>query len=98
MEDRMTLCNMVVEGGGKNGIVPADQTTIRYLEVSSPASPWFLEKLYIFSLKQLSNLQWLDGLKFIINMHIACRTKLASCMSPSEAMEMQGTYSESYCR
>lgn len=30
----MTLCNMVVEAGGKNGIVPADATTFKYLEVS----------------------------------------------------------------
>eukprot|EP00475_Leptophrys_vorax_P033694 TRINITY_DN5338_c0_g1_i1.p1 TRINITY_DN5338_c0_g1~~TRINITY_DN5338_c0_g1_i1.p1 ORF type:complete len:519 (-),score=9.54 TRINITY_DN5338_c0_g1_i1:208-1764(-) len=32
MEDRMTLCNMVIEGGGKNGIVAADATTFKYLE------------------------------------------------------------------
>ena len=30
----MTLCNMVVEAGGKNGVVPADSTTFKYLEVS----------------------------------------------------------------
>lgn len=33
MEERMTLCNMVVEAGGKNGVVPADATTFKYLEV-----------------------------------------------------------------
>lgn len=33
MEDRMTLCNMVVEAGGKNGVVAADQITFDYLEV-----------------------------------------------------------------
>ncbi|KAK9093438.1 hypothetical protein Syun_028349 [Stephania yunnanensis] len=32
MEERMTLCNMVVEAGGKNGVVPADGTTYKYLE------------------------------------------------------------------
>jgi len=32
MEDRMTLCNMVVEAGGKNGVVAADRTTFEYLE------------------------------------------------------------------
>eukprot|EP00243_Klebsormidium_subtile_P007337 TRINITY_DN3245_c0_g1_i1.p1 TRINITY_DN3245_c0_g1~~TRINITY_DN3245_c0_g1_i1.p1 ORF type:complete len:462 (-),score=160.22 TRINITY_DN3245_c0_g1_i1:62-1393(-) len=32
MEDRMTLCNMVVEAGGKNGVVAADATTFAYLE------------------------------------------------------------------
>ncbi|KAE8717702.1 3-isopropylmalate dehydratase large subunit [Hibiscus syriacus] len=28
MKERMTLCNMVVEAGGKNGVVPSDSTTI----------------------------------------------------------------------
>lgn len=32
----MTLCNMVVEAGGKNGVVPADSTTYKYLEASRP--------------------------------------------------------------
>ncbi|XP_075098524.1 3-isopropylmalate dehydratase large subunit, chloroplastic-like isoform X2 [Nicotiana tabacum] len=27
MEERMTLCNMVVEADGKNGVIPADKTT-----------------------------------------------------------------------
>ena len=35
MEERMTLCNMVIEAGGKNGVVPADSTTFKYLEVSA---------------------------------------------------------------
>ncbi|KAI3518481.1 hypothetical protein L1887_07274 [Cichorium endivia] len=41
MEERMTLCNMVVEAGGKNGIVPADATTFKYLEdkTSMPYEP-----------------------------------------------------------
>lgn len=30
----MTLCNMVIEAGGKNGVVAADSTTFKYLEVS----------------------------------------------------------------
>lgn len=30
----MTLCNMVIEAGGKNGVIPADATTYKYLEVS----------------------------------------------------------------
>ncbi|KAJ6816661.1 3-isopropylmalate dehydratase large subunit, chloroplastic [Iris pallida] len=32
MEERMTLCNMVVEAGGKNGVIPADETTFKYLQ------------------------------------------------------------------
>ncbi|CAH9112651.1 unnamed protein product [Cuscuta europaea] len=41
MEERMTLCNMVVEAGGKNGVIPADSTTYEYLEgkTSVPYEP-----------------------------------------------------------
>jgi len=31
MEERMTLCNMAIEAGGKTGIVPPDQKTVDYL-------------------------------------------------------------------
>ena len=31
MEERMTLCNMAIEAGGKNGIVAADDTTVEYV-------------------------------------------------------------------
>ncbi|KAM0985573.1 hypothetical protein PS2_012609 [Malus domestica] len=41
MEERMTLCNMVVEAEGQNGVVPADSTTFKYLEdkTSVPYEP-----------------------------------------------------------
>lgn len=31
MESRMTLCNMVIEAGGKNGVCAADDTTVQYV-------------------------------------------------------------------
>lgn len=31
IDERMTLCNMAIEAGGKNGIVPADQMTVDYV-------------------------------------------------------------------
>jgi 3-isopropylmalate/(R)-2-methylmalate dehydratase large subunit len=31
MEERMTICNMAIECGAKNGIIPADQVTREYL-------------------------------------------------------------------
>ena len=31
MEDRMTLCNMVIEAGGKNGVIAADAKTVTYV-------------------------------------------------------------------
>tara|TARA_B100000686_G_scaffold354960_1_gene468516 strand:- start:3363 stop:4658 length:1296 start_codon:yes stop_codon:yes gene_type:complete len=30
MEERMTLCNMAIEAGGKNGVIEADETTTDY--------------------------------------------------------------------
>ncbi|KAG5588290.1 hypothetical protein H5410_048724 [Solanum commersonii] len=38
MEERMTLCNMVIEAGGKNGVIPADKTTYDYLKPHSPGN------------------------------------------------------------
>jgi 3-isopropylmalate/(R)-2-methylmalate dehydratase large subunit len=31
MEERMTLCNMVIEAGGKNGVIAPDQTTFDFV-------------------------------------------------------------------
>ncbi len=31
MEERMTLCNMVIEAGGKNGVIAPDATTFEYV-------------------------------------------------------------------
>ncbi|MBP3736710.1 MAG: 3-isopropylmalate dehydratase large subunit [Lachnospiraceae bacterium] len=31
MDDRLSICNMAIEAGGKNGIFPVDETTIAYL-------------------------------------------------------------------
>ena len=31
MDDRLTICNMAIEAGGKNGIFPVDETTIQYI-------------------------------------------------------------------
>lgn len=32
MEERQTLCNMAIEAGGKNGIIPADEVTTRFVD------------------------------------------------------------------
>ncbi|MBA0829678.1 hypothetical protein Goarm_014269 [Gossypium armourianum] len=47
MEERMTLCNMVIEAGGKNGVVAADSTTFKYLEdkASVPYEPVYSDAL-----------------------------------------------------
>jgi 3-isopropylmalate/(R)-2-methylmalate dehydratase large subunit len=56
MEERMTLCNMVIEGGGKNGIIEADETTFAYLRKRTTRSfnpvapdadaPYVVERTY----------------------------------------------------
>lgn len=32
MSDRLTMCNMAIEAGGKNGIIAPDEVTLRYVE------------------------------------------------------------------
>jgi 3-isopropylmalate/(R)-2-methylmalate dehydratase large subunit len=32
IEERMTLCNMVIEAGGKNGVIPPDEVTTRFVD------------------------------------------------------------------
>jgi 3-isopropylmalate/(R)-2-methylmalate dehydratase large subunit len=36
MEERMTLCNMAIEAGGKNGIIAPDETTFAYIKERRP--------------------------------------------------------------
>ena len=32
MDDRLTICNMAIEAGAKNGIFPVDDMTLAYIE------------------------------------------------------------------
>ena len=45
MDERMTICNMVVEAGGKNGLVAPDQTTYDYgrARTDEPFEPEFTD-------------------------------------------------------
>lgn len=45
MEERMTLCNMVIEAGGKNGVIAADQTTFDYVNARTdkPYTPVYTD-------------------------------------------------------
>ncbi len=45
MEERMTLCNMAIEAGGKNGIIAPDQTTFDYVRARTdkPFTPLYAD-------------------------------------------------------
>lgn len=38
MDDRFTICNMAIEAGGKNGIFPVDEKTIKYIKAHGTKS------------------------------------------------------------
>jgi len=40
LEDRMTLTNMAIEAGGKNGVCDVDEKTLRYVRARSNVSQW----------------------------------------------------------
>jgi 3-isopropylmalate/(R)-2-methylmalate dehydratase large subunit len=48
IEERMTLCNMVIEAGGKNGVIAPDKVTLDYVNARNagqkPYSPVFSDK------------------------------------------------------
>jgi 3-isopropylmalate/(R)-2-methylmalate dehydratase large subunit len=58
IEERMTLCNMAIEAGGKNGIIAPDQVTLDYVDArnrsgksytvlkSDPGARFCFEKVY----------------------------------------------------
>ena len=56
MEERMTLCNMVIEAGGKNGVIVPDQVTLDYVKArtkkpfqvvkNEPDAKYFYEKVF----------------------------------------------------
>jgi 3-isopropylmalate/(R)-2-methylmalate dehydratase large subunit len=56
MEERMTLCNMVIEAGGKNGVIAPDEVTLDYLKGrtqkefhvvnNDPDAPYCYEKVF----------------------------------------------------
>lgn len=58
IEERMTLCNMVIEAGGKNGVIAPDQVTLDYVNArnrsgkpyhvvrSDPGARFLFEKVY----------------------------------------------------
>ncbi|KAI5067569.1 hypothetical protein GOP47_0018097 [Adiantum capillus-veneris] len=62
MEDRMTLCNMVVEAGGKNGVIAADRVTSSYLEGKNtkPFEPVYSDSSARFNAEYTFNVSKLE--------------------------------------
>ena len=56
IEERMTLCNMVIEAGGKNGVIAPDKVTVDFVKSKTskpfntvqndPDARYFMEKVY----------------------------------------------------
>jgi 3-isopropylmalate/(R)-2-methylmalate dehydratase large subunit len=45
LEERMTLCNMVIEAGGKNGVIAPDQLTLDYVNARNAGNrPYTVER------------------------------------------------------
>lgn len=40
MADRLTICNMAIEAGAKNGIFPVDEKTVEFLKARGVDRPW----------------------------------------------------------
>jgi 3-isopropylmalate/(R)-2-methylmalate dehydratase large subunit len=40
MSERLTIANMTIEAGGKNGIFPPDEVTVEYVKNRNPKRPW----------------------------------------------------------
>ena len=43
MDDRLCICNMAIEAGGKNGIFPVDEETLRFLSAAGAKAPTVYE-------------------------------------------------------
>lgn len=56
IEERMTLCNMVIEAGGKNGVIEPDDVTVKFVKSrtskpfdlvkNDPGAGYYFEKVY----------------------------------------------------
>lgn len=56
IEERMTLCNMVIEAGGKNGVIEPDELTVRFVKSKTskpfevvkndPSARYYTERIY----------------------------------------------------
>jgi 3-isopropylmalate/(R)-2-methylmalate dehydratase large subunit len=64
IEERMTLCNMVIEAGGKNGVIAPDQVTLDYVNARNagqkPYTPVQSDKGARFSFEKVYDVSTLE--------------------------------------
>ena len=64
IEERMTLCNMVIEAGGKNGVIAPDQVTLDYIKARNagkkPYTPLSSDKNARFSFEKVYDVTKLE--------------------------------------
>jgi 3-isopropylmalate/(R)-2-methylmalate dehydratase large subunit len=64
IEERMTLCNMVIEAGGKNGVIAPDQVTLDYVNARNagqkPYTPVYSDKGARFSFEKVYDVSKLE--------------------------------------
>jgi 3-isopropylmalate/(R)-2-methylmalate dehydratase large subunit len=64
IEERMTLCNMVIEAGGKNGVIAPDQVTLDYVNARNagqkPYTPVYSDKSARFSFEKVYDVSKLE--------------------------------------
>jgi 3-isopropylmalate/(R)-2-methylmalate dehydratase large subunit len=64
IEERMTLCNMVIEAGGKNGVIAPDQVTLDYVNARNAGqksyTPLFSDKGARFSFERVYDVTKLE--------------------------------------
>ncbi len=64
IEERMTLCNMVIEAGGKNGVIAPDQVTLDYVNARNagrkPYTPVFTDPGAAFCFEKVYDVSKLE--------------------------------------
>jgi 3-isopropylmalate/(R)-2-methylmalate dehydratase large subunit len=64
IEERMTLCNMVIEAGGKNGVIAPDQVTLDFVDsrnaIRKPYTPLSSDKGARFSFEKVYDVTKLE--------------------------------------
>jgi len=92
MENRMTICNMTIEGGGRAGMIAPDQTTFEWVE-GRPGAPADFEA----AVKDWSGLPTDDGAQFDTEVEVdagSLSPMVTWGTTPGQVVEVTGTVPE----